>query len=184
MAGAVLVFFGLFGRFFILGPGFIVGMLLADLGLFGVIFGYIGFESCGSGLFPGPSLCPAYHPELFEPFILIGVLLVATNAFWWNSGSGKSYAMSKPVLAMFLGVVSVAVGTILVAFGWAVVGTFVGNYVEIHSLYWMQLVIGLLLVPAGIVLVGWSVRTMRAETKAGLERKSFQCLKSQSSRST
>ncbi|MHB1869222.1 MAG: hypothetical protein ACYCPP_09825 [Nitrososphaerales archaeon] len=171
MAGAVLVFLGLFGGAFTLGPGFLLGMVFAGFGLAGIIFGYIAFKSCVSGRFPGPELCPAYHPEAIEPFVLVGALLLAVNAFWRNSGFGKSHWMDKQVLARFLGVVSVAVGAIMISFGWMVVGTFVGNFDTLHSVYWMQIAIGLLLVAMGIVLIGWSLRLGEAKSKLGLDTK-------------
>lgn len=156
MAGVVLLFYGLFGRAFVFGPFFVLGVVVAAYGLVGVVLGYIGFESCGVGL-PGTlSSCMAYHPELFEPFILLGGSLISVNAYSWYSGLSETHRMSRRALARFLGVVSVFVGTVLFLSGWAVVATFVGNYVEIYWEFWLQVVAGLALMPAGMLLIGLS----------------------------
>jgi len=155
MAGAVLFFFGLFGRGFILGPFFILGMPLVAFGLVGVIFGYIGYGSCNR------VSCITYHPELLEPFILAGVALLAVNAYQWYSGLGVVFRASRQTLSRFLGVVSVITGAILLLFGWVVVATFVGNYVADHTLSWLQIASGLWLMPVGTSLIAWSFKVRR-----------------------
>ena len=162
IGGLVLLFWGLFGRRFILNPLFIIGMILDAYGLLAIIFGYIGFESCGSG--PIPSLCMAYHPEFAEPFVLVGSVLIAAAAI-----STKTFGMptlSKLGLAGVSGIVLITTGTVLIAFGWIVVGTFVGNYVTLHWDYLMQLAFGSAFVLLGVMLVGLSgIRRKSGVTK-------------------
>jgi hypothetical protein len=172
MSGAILLFFGLFGRNFILSPLFIIGMLLDAWGLLGIIFGYTGFESCVSGKFPY-SLCMAYHPEATEPFILVGSILIAVMASLpCLSSLGELHKMTYQAVAKFIGLVSITIGPILLSFGWMIVDTFVGNFDTLHSVYWTQIAMGLVLVPAGIALVSLSFRVRRAEIKIGTDDKS------------
>jgi hypothetical protein len=156
MGGAVLVFFGIFGRAFVLGPLFVGGMLLLTVGLSGVVLGYVGFESCGLSRFP-VFLCPAYHPETFEPVIVLGAILIVGNTV--PSGLVVC-ATNKRASAKFLGLVFVVLGAIISFFGWAVILTFVANYVS-STLFWIQIAVGLILIPAGIVLVAWSTKVRK-----------------------
>ena len=84
MAGAVLVFLGLFGRGFVIAPLFVAGLLLLGWGSAGMVFDYlsqVSNESCWS-LF---SLCVSGHlnPGPFATGMVVGVILIGWNGFWW-----------------------------------------------------------------------------------------------------
>ena len=169
MFGAVLLFFGLFGRAFVLGPFLIVGMLSLSWGLLPVIFGYLSLEWCKKQIF---TLCVAYHPEFSEPLLLVGVLLIAVNGLPWHSGLGGLRRMRQQILARFFGITFVAVGIILISFGWMMVGTFVGNYDTLAAIYWMQIAVGLPLLAVGISLLAWSLAARKSESKPTFDEKS------------
>jgi hypothetical protein len=154
LGGLVLVFLGLFDRSFILGPFFILAMIIAGLGLAALALGYIGFEDCASGNTPGFS-CLRYDPAIGEAFLLIGSLLFAVNAYSWYSGiwpSNIDHHIHRRIRARLMGIVSVIVGGILLAAGWEPVGTFVFNILSI---------MGLLVMPIGIWFVSRAFRTPR-----------------------
>ncbi len=91
MAGSVVLFFGVFGRRFVLGPLYVIGTLLMGLGSAGVTFGYLGERWCGSQ----PLLsCIAYHPESFTLAILAGLTLIGGNYLWWWRGLPKKPQVS------------------------------------------------------------------------------------------
>lgn len=76
IGGLVMLFLGVFGRNFVVTPLFVSGVLIEACGLSGIIFGYIGFESCAQSPY---SLCMAYHPEFNEPWVLAGSILISAN---------------------------------------------------------------------------------------------------------
>jgi hypothetical protein len=132
MAGVVLFFLGLFGRGFILGPFFMLGVFM------------IAFDFSG----------------LFEAALIIGGGLIAVNAFSWYSGVWPAYIehrITRRVTARIIGIVSTVDGAILILFGWITLPIF-GTFIETESIFWAQVAIGLLLLPLGLSLVGWSSR--------------------------
>jgi hypothetical protein len=160
MTGAVLFFFGLLGRGFILGPFFMLGGVLVALGLAGVIFEYFDYEdSCILGASPA---CFGYQPEIGEIAIIAGTFAIAVNAFSWYSGIWPSYVehrITKRVTARIIGIVSVVDGAILFLFVWIPFAV-VGAFAETQSISWAQVGIGLLLMPLGLSLVRWSSKVM------------------------
>jgi len=90
MAGSVVLFFGMFGRRFVLGPLYMIGMLLLGWGSAGVTFGYLGLQWCVSQ--PFALSCIAYHSEFYTPAIVAGMTLIGGNYLWWWRGLSK-----KPV---------------------------------------------------------------------------------------
>jgi hypothetical protein len=131
MAGAVLFFLGLFGRGFILGPFFILGVF---------IIGFVGVT--------------------YEAALIIGGGLIAVNALSWYSGVWPAYIehrITRRVTARIIGIVSTVDGAILILFGWITFPVF-GPFIETESIFWAQVAIGLLLMPLGLLLVRWSSR--------------------------
>jgi hypothetical protein len=135
MTGAVLFFLGLFGRGFILGPLFMLGIFI------------IAFDFSDS----------------FEAALIIGGGLIAVNALSWYSGFWPAYIghrITRRVTARIIGIVSTVDGAILILFGWITFPVF-GTFIETESIFWAQVAMGLSLMPLGLSLVGWSskVRT-------------------------
>ena len=132
--GAALFFLGLFGRGFILGPFFMLGIFIIAFGLF--LFGF------------------------FESALIIGGGLIAVNALSWYSGLWPAYVehrITRRVTARIIGIVSTVDGAILILFGWITFPVF-GTFIETESIFWAQVAIGLLLMPLGLLLVRWSSR--------------------------
>ena len=95
MAGAVLVFFGLFGRAFTLGPGFIVGMVFAGFGLAGIVLLLAGPLLQMTPIFtqlPGGCPCPNYTPflQLGVLFLVIGIPQIIATLYQTKINTKKS----------------------------------------------------------------------------------------------
>jgi len=87
MAGAVVMFYGMFGRRFILGPLYVVGMLSLGLGSAGVAFGYLERQWC---VYNTWGLCVGINLQVFAPAIVAGLILIGGNGFWWRRGLPKT----------------------------------------------------------------------------------------------
>jgi hypothetical protein len=72
VAGTVALFFGWFGRRFIVGPVFVAGMFALEYGLAGTV----------SALFSGRSGVSA-SPLIFAPLVAIGAAAVGLHAYRW-----------------------------------------------------------------------------------------------------
>src|SRR5207245_2885795 len=70
MTGIALAFYGFFGRDFILGPLFTLGMVLIAFGSAGIVLGYLGLQYCKS--YSLSVSCLAYHPETFALVVMSG----------------------------------------------------------------------------------------------------------------
>jgi hypothetical protein len=145
MAGAMLVFFGLFGRGFVLGPLFVVGMYLLTLGLENVVLGYLaGVPSVGE---PADLLGGiAYHPELNEPFVLAGVMQIAGNGFH-RFGQSPSRLTDRWSFVRLLGVAVVAIGAVLVLFG--LEDLRLERSFSVFSMFWVEIDGGAVIASAG-----------------------------------
>jgi hypothetical protein len=90
MAGSVVLFFGVFGRRFVLGPLFVIGTLLMGLGSAGVTFGYLAEQWCTSQtMLP----CVFVNPGSFTLAMLTGLILIGGNYWWWRGLPKKQVAI-------------------------------------------------------------------------------------------
>jgi hypothetical protein len=69
VAGTVVVFFGVFGKGFIVSPVFVVGMIALEYGLSGVVSGALDAERA-----------EPIDPAVFAPLVVIGALAVCFQA--------------------------------------------------------------------------------------------------------
>ncbi len=158
MIGIGLIFFGLFGGKYVLSPFFVIGMLLLGWGLAGLILGYIALESCVAGKF-GLS-CIAFASEFYEPSVLLGTILIGSNALFWKSRSHGSMS-DRAFLSNVSGAILASAGIILTFFSYLVIFTRYSNYAGSLIFYWIQLGVGLFFIFLGAGLIIWSKGTGR-----------------------
>lgn len=70
LAGTVVLFFGAFGRSFIVSPVFVVGMIALGYGLSGVVSGSLDAQRAST-----------ISPEVFVPLVAIGALALCFQTF-------------------------------------------------------------------------------------------------------
>jgi len=114
VGGTIAMFYGLFGRAFVLKPVFIVGMVLLEWSVLGLSFGYLSREWCFSARLP--SGCVSFvgvDYGLYLPGIAGAALILLQSAIQLRPPHPKK-ATRVDLLPYVIGIVA---GILLVAWG-------------------------------------------------------------------